>query len=225
MVLTFARGGWIGLVVAAAIFLVMIDRRFILLGIIALVAMYFLLPDVIMARLMSVGNLKDGSTSYRMYIWLGTLAMLRDFWFVGIGPGEAAFNRIYPRYGYNAIAAPHSHNLFLQFACDAGVLAPILFICMMFSYVRSLATSIVRDKATEAGKALRYYRIAAIASLAGFIVQSMTDYSFYNYRVALIFWGVTGLGLALASVNSEQITDNSWGRGTTGDEDGGEYEA
>jgi hypothetical protein len=29
-------------------------------------------------------------------------------------------------------------------------------------------------------------------------VQSATDYSFYNYRVTLVFWAVVGIGAALA---------------------------
>ncbi|MDR2615698.1 MAG: O-antigen ligase family protein, partial [Oscillospiraceae bacterium] len=195
MALTFARGGWVGLIVAAAVFLIMLDRRFILLGIIGLIALYFLLPDVIVARLLSIGNLKDGSTSYRLYIWLGTLVMLRDFWFVGIGPGEAAFNKLYPLYSYNAVAAPHSHNLFLQIVCDSGIAALLAFVIMLFSYARALASS-VRTYAGD--RTARLYSIAALASAAGFITQGMTDYSFYNYRVTLVFWATIGLGMALS---------------------------
>ena len=34
--------------------------------------------------------------------------------------------------------------------------------------------------------------------MAGFLVQAMTDYSFYNYRVMLIFWVYLALGMVVA---------------------------
>ena len=32
----------------------------------------------------------------------------------------------------------------------------------------------------------------------GFMVQAMTDYSFYNYRVMFLFWCYVALGMAAA---------------------------
>ena len=92
MLLTFARGGWLGLIIAVAIFLIILDRRFIIVGIVGLVLLYFMLPDVVLDRFLSIGNTQDSSTSYRISIWLGTISMLRDYWFTGVGPGTEAFN-------------------------------------------------------------------------------------------------------------------------------------
>ena len=194
MALTFARGGWIGLFLAAAVFLVMLDRRFILVGIVALVALYFLLPDVIMTRLMSIGDTTDTSTNFRLNIWLATLAMLRDFWLVGIGPGYTAFNAIYPLYSYHAVPAPHSHNLYLQLVCDSGIAALVIFLLLLGSWFRATA-SCIRGKSDDG---FNIYRIAAMSGVLGFLAQSATDYSFYNYRVTLIFWAVIGLGIAIS---------------------------
>ena len=194
MILTFARGGWLGLVIAVAVFLVMLDRRFIIVGIVALVVLYFTLPDIILDRFRSIGNVDDSSTSYRVSIWFGTIAMLRDYWFTGIGPGTAAFNKIYPLYSYNTAAAQHSHNLYLQIMCDSGVCGIIVFLAILFNYFRSLCAAVSRE--TE--KRSKYLQIAAISAVLGFLVQSATDHSFYNYRVTLVFWAVLGLG-ALAA--------------------------
>ncbi|MDR2502525.1 MAG: O-antigen ligase family protein [Oscillospiraceae bacterium] len=197
MVLTFSRGGWLGLIFAAAVFLLMIDRRFVFLGIAGLAALYFLLPPAVLERFASIGNLEDGSTSYRVFIWMGTISALREYWFVGFGPGTAAFNRVYPKYAYNSIVAPHSHNLFLQIVCDSGITALVLMLLLLFSVLRRLAASLRRD-GRASDRALRMYRIAGISAICGFAVQSMTDYSFYNYRVALMFWAVVGLSMALS---------------------------
>ncbi|MCL2408177.1 MAG: O-antigen ligase family protein [Oscillospiraceae bacterium] len=197
MLLTFSRGGWLGLIVAAAIFLVMLDRRFILVGIIGIVILYFALPDVILDRFLSIGNLGDTSTSYRVSIWLGTINMLRDFWFTGIGPGTAAFNTIYPLYSFNTIISPHSHNLYLQIMSDAGIAGILVFLTIIFTYFRNLCRAMSREN----NKSSKILQIAAISGVFGFLVQGMTDYSFYNYRVTLVFWAVIGLG-ALAARRS-----------------------
>ena len=198
MLLTFARGGWLGLIIAAAVFLIMLDKRFILVCIIGLLLLYFLMPAVIVNRFLSIGNVSDSSTNFRVSIWLGTLAMLRDYWFTGIGPGVAAFNRVYPLYSYNTIHAPHSHNLYLQIVCDAGISGIIIFLAILFTFFRNLISAV----SGESEKSSKILQIAAITSVLGFLIQGVTDHSFYNYRVTLIFWAVLGLG-ALAARRSK----------------------
>jgi len=194
MALTFSRGGWLGLILAAAVFLVILDRRFIIVGIFGLVFLYFALPDVVVSRFTSIGDFSESSTSYRVSIWLGTISMLRDFWFTGIGPGTEAFNRIYPLYSYSAAVAWHSHNLYLQIMCDAGIIGIVVFAIIIFTYFRNLCTSVSK----EPDKSSKILQIAAISSVSGFLVQGVGDYLFYNYRVTLVFWAVLGLGLLIA---------------------------
>lgn len=193
MVLTFSRGGWLGLIIAAALFLVIYDRRFILLGIVGLIALYFVLPESIIGRFTSIGDLTDGSTSYRVYIWLGTLAMLKDYWLCGIGPGQNAFNKVYPLYSYNSIIAPHAHNLFLQITADTGFFGLLTFLGILFIFYREMAGRISR----ETDKDSKMYQIAGISAITGFLVQSMTDYTFYNYRVMFMFWIILAFSLII----------------------------
>jgi putative inorganic carbon (HCO3(-)) transporter len=207
MVMTISRGGWLGLLFAAAIFLVMLDSRLILLGIAGLVVLYFVLPDMIIDRFTSIGNLSDSSTSYRVSIWLGTIAMLKDYWLCGIGPGSDAFNLVYPAYSYNTVTAPHSHNLFLQIVCDTGISGIIIFVIILFSFYRTTFSAVFHEKAKET----RTYLIACVSAISGFLVQSMTDYSFYNYRVVLFFWIVVILGAVLAR-SSKMEGNYLWSR-------------
>lgn len=194
IVFTSSRGAWLGIIFAAALFLVMLDARLILVGLVAIVILYFTLPDWVIGRFTSIGNTQDSSTSYRVFIWLGTIAMLKDYWFPGIGPGISAFNLVYPAYSYNTIAAPHAHNLFLQLICDAGITGLVLFFIILFSYFRMTFSAFSRER----DKSTRVYLIAVICSISGFLLQGMTDYSFYNNRVTLFFWVIIALGSVLA---------------------------
>ncbi len=198
MILTYSRGAWLGLLFAGAVFVVMINPRFIMLAPFALIALYFVLPETVISRFTSIGNLTDNSTSYRVNIWLGTLAMLKDgYWLCGIGPGDGAFNQIYPAYSFNAITTPHSHNLFLQIMCDAGVCALVVFVIILIQYVRSLCVAL-KDRSDWRSRTLQ---IAFLSGMAGFMVQAMTDYSFYNYRVMFMFWVYLAVGMRMARRN------------------------
>ncbi len=190
MLLTFSRGAWLGLLFAGAVFVILLNPRLILLIPVALVGLWFVLPDTITARFASIGNLGDASTSYRVYIWMGTLAMLKNYWLCGIGPGADAFNMVYPAYSFNGISAPHSHNLFLQIVCDAGIAALAVFVILLFVYFRMMCTAIGK----EHDRSSRVHQIAFTAGVCGFMVQAMTDYSFYNYRVLFLFWAYLALG-------------------------------
>lgn len=189
MILTFSRAGWLGLIFAAAIFLILIDRRYLLLFLAAAVVVLAAAPDVIISRFTSIGDMSDGSTSYRVAIWMGTINMLKDYWICGIGPGTEAFNLIYPSYSYNSAVAQHSHNLFLQIMSDAGICGLIVFILLIIVFIRALCSAISKEKNRKS----RIFQISALASVGGFMVQSMADYSFYNYRVMYLFWAFMGL--------------------------------
>ena len=195
MILTFSRGAWLGLLFAGAVFVVLLNPRLIMLAPFALIALYFVLPETVISRFTSIGNLSDNSTSYRVYIWMGVLAMLKDgYWLCGIGPGDGAFNLVYPAYSYNGIVAPHSHNLFLQILCDAGVCALLVFALVLIQYFRNLCVAL-KDRSDWNSRILQ---IAFTAGVCGFMVQAMTDYSFYNYRVMFLFWVYLALGTLAA---------------------------
>jgi len=197
MVLTFSRGAWLALLCAGLAFFVLINPRLLILAPFALVALYFVLPDTIIQRFTSIGDLSDHSTSYRVSIWLGSLRMLSDYWLCGVGPGPDAFNTVYPVYSYDEIVTPHSHNLLLQITSDAGVCALILFCVILWVYFRRLCAAI---HATTC-KTGRLLQIAFLSGTAGFMVQAMTDYSFYNYRVMFLFWVYLALGMLAAGWN------------------------
>lgn len=193
LVLTYSRGCYLGLLLAAAVFLVLLDRRFLILGIVAVALSPMYLPQSVLERFTSIGDMGDSSTSYRVSIWLGTIAMLKDYWFSGVGPGVGAFNLVYPRYAYNAVTAPHSHNLFLQILCDMGICGLVIFLLLLIAALRMLCTALRQEKDPKA----KIFQIAVIAAMTGFMVQSMTDYTFYNYRVMLEFWGILALSVPI----------------------------
>ncbi len=196
MVLTFSRGCWLGILFALALLAIIIDRRFILLGVVALLAMPFVLPETIINRFMSIGDMSDSSTSYRVYIWMGTLAMLKDYWFCGVGLGETSYNTIYPLYSYNNIEAPHSHNLYLQFVSQFGIIGLITFLGMVYNFYKDTTIKMLKKK--------DILLAGIVAGMTGFFLEGMFDYTWYNYRVILIFWMVIAFGIVATKLEEKE---------------------
>lgn len=199
LVLTLSRGGYLGLAVAAALFLVLLDRRFIILGVVGCFCLLIFLPDVIIQRLLSITNLADTSTTYRLNIWIATIDMLKDCWLSGIGTGVTAFNAVYPRYSLNAIVAPHAHNLYLQILVECGITGLVALLGCILSAIRGLGATLRHST----DRKTRLQANALLSGLSGFLIQSFTDHSFYNYRVELVFWIVIALCAALAQIEVE----------------------
>ena len=66
----------------------------------------------------------------------------------------------------------------------------MVFLILLFVYFRMMCVALSREKDRDS----RLLQIALTAGVFGFLVQAMTDYSFYNYRVMYIFWACLALG-------------------------------
>lgn len=201
LILTFSRGCWIGLLFAAAIFITFAAGKLWGLGLIALPIIPMVLPETIINRFASIGDMKDSSTSYRVYIWMGTLAMIKDFWVSGIGMGQESFTQVYPFYSYSGIVAPHSHNLFLQILVESGVCGIAVFLLIVFFFIRRM---MVGYQVGGKGDSLSTIITAVSAGICGFLLQGMFDNCFYNYRVMLVFWCVIAMGRACVYVAEQR---------------------
>ena len=198
MMLTMSRGCWIGLAVGVFVYFLIADRRFLWLFFAAVVIMPFVLPESIMVRLLSIGNLEDSSSLYRLFIWLGTFSMLKDYWLTGVGLGTQAFSGVYSAYAYNGIIAPHPHNLYLNIISETGIAGLLTFV---WSAVAGMKNSI--STAFSGSGFKRHMGAGLAAAFTGFFVQGIFDNVFYNYRMVLIFWMFVAMSFALAMINKK----------------------
>ncbi len=206
LIFTWSRGAWLGFIFSAIIFFLILDKKTVMaftLGIFALPFLPVLLPQSIVSRFTSIGNLTDSSTSYRFFIWVGTMVMLRDYGVGGIGLGEGAFRSVYPAYALSAIEkAPHSHSLFMQLCVEMGVFAVIFYVAMLVVYSQKCISFAVNNK-----KADRFSSLLVTGCFAGVCaisVQGFTDYTWYNYRVFLMFWMIFSLSIAAIHVSKAE---------------------
>ncbi|MCI8387306.1 MAG: hypothetical protein HFE63_02425 [Clostridiales bacterium] len=200
LIYTWSRGAWLGFLIGILLFMLIYSKNTLtvmLFGVLGVPFLPFILPDSITQRFLSIGNLGDSSTSYRVYIWKGVTNMLGDYFTTGIGIGNDSFRLVYPRYALSGIeTAPHSHNLYLQILVEIGIVGLIVFIAAMFFYVQSCFT--LQANESRSSKLLS---AAIMCGILAVLAQGMTDYIWYNYRVFLMFWLVLGLGAAVRKVH------------------------
>lgn len=198
MILTYSRGCWIGIALSMAVMIVFTRRKLTSLMVFAVLLAPLFIPETIMQRLMSIGNVADTSTSYRVYIWQGTLRMLKDFWYCGVGIGEAAFGNVYPSYSLNAVSAPHAHNLYLHILSETGILGMatvLVLIVLFYKYISSAAIKNSENKITA---------VSLGAAMIGYLVQGMFDNVWYNYRIYFFFFVLLALGAALKDISGRE---------------------
>ncbi len=220
LILTWSRGAWLGFIFALVAFLLIWNRRtmwLLVAGVASIPALPFILPETIVSRFTSIGNLADSSTSYRVNIWRGAMHMAQDYLFTGIGVGEGPWREIYPDYTLPGIeAAPHSHNLFIQITLETGIFG-ILFFCIILFLLARLAFSLIsrltrEDTADLEPSFKRNSKLSVAAPLCGLfavLIQGLTDNSWYNYRVYLMFWLMLGLIPAFAKCINSTLDTSS----------------
>ena len=192
LLLTWSRGAWLGWILSLLLFLALCSRRAfsVLLALCGCgFGLVFYLPDRILRRFGSIGNLTDSSTHYRLNTWRGVLRMLREHPF-GIGSGESAFRAVFPYYAVSGTEnVMHAHQIFLEVAVEIGVAGVILFALILALF---LANGIHFCRTVEEG-GRRVEGVCLLATLAGCLVMGLFDSLWYHSGLYWLFWSVAAL--------------------------------
>jgi putative inorganic carbon (HCO3(-)) transporter len=211
LVFTYSRGAWMGMVTSLALLALLLVFRhtrswpplwrrlvpIVLLGGGAL-ALVVLVTQVepLRVRVMSlVAGREDSSNNFRMNVWTSVLQMIQDRPWIGIGPGNTAFNLIYPLYQQPKFNALSAYSIPLEWLVEAGVPGLIsgaaLFLSAMAAGIRQWS----------AQGPLVLPALAAVAAFAGLAVQGLTDTIFFRPEVQLI--ALFSLATLAASVHGK----------------------
>ena len=124
--------------------------------------------------------------------------MLKDFWYCGVGIGEAAFGNVYPSYSLNAVSAPHAHNLYLHILSETGIIGIAVVAALLILFYKYISSSAIKNKENK---------ITAVSlgcAMVGYLAQGMFDNVWYNYRIYFFFFVVLALGAALKDVSTRE---------------------
>jgi putative inorganic carbon (HCO3(-)) transporter len=204
---TGSRGAWLGFVVMALVMVVLLWqwwspqlsptlRRWGLMvalgGSVAVILVALVAVDSLRDRALSVflGS-KDSSNNFRQNVWRSAIDMIRDRPILGIGPGNVAFNKVYPLYQRPRFSALSAYSVWLELAIEAGILGLLSFIWLLVVTFGMGWQRLhqLRDEHNLQG----LWLVGAIASLAGLLGQGTFDTVLYRPEVSTLWWAMIAL--------------------------------
>ncbi|MFP4338604.1 MAG: IctB family putative bicarbonate transporter [Halothece sp.] len=200
--LTGSRGGWVALVGLGVIFLLLIyywyrqnlppfwrtwllPIVFLVLGGLLFAAITFVEP--LRLRVMSIfAGREDSSNNFRLTVWYSVINMIRDYPWLGIGPGNSAFNQVYPFYqrpNYNALSA---YSIYLENLVEVGVIGFTAFMGILISIAYEGWQKLTKLKALKEREGL--WLIGAMSAIAGMLTHGLVDTVWYRPEISTLWW-------------------------------------
>ncbi len=223
LILTFSRGGWIGFVSGGFICVLLFAhwwsrllpqfwRRLVIpavLGLSAAVVVFAVATvDPIRDRVASifVGR-NDSSNNFRINVWMSVLEMIRDRPILGIGPGNDAFNKIYPFYqqpGYTALSA---YSILLEVLVEVGVVGFSCFLWLLLVTFNQGWVQLQRLRAIANTQG--FWLMAAIATMVGMLMHGLVDTVWYRPQISTVWWLLVALVASFYQPISQTETTSS----------------
>lgn len=202
LILTFSRGGWIGFVVAGFVLLMLLVHWFsvylprfwriwalpIVLGVsAAAIILAVATVEPLRDRVASifVGR-EDSSNNFRLNVWMAVIEMIKDRPVLGIGPGNDAFNKIYPRYQEAGFTALSAYSIFLEIAVEAGLIGLGCFLWLLVVTLNQGWQQIQRLRILRSREG--FWLMAAVATMFGMLSHGLVDTVWYRPQVSTLWW-------------------------------------
>jgi putative inorganic carbon (HCO3(-)) transporter len=220
LILTLSRGGWIGFLIAGFVLMTLLVQYWslwftpfwkrwalpvLLGGAAAVVVLGVLSVDSLRLRVLSLfAGRGDSSNNFRMNVWAAVLEMIRDRPILGIGPGNDAFNAVYPLYQRPRYTALSAYSVFLEVLVEGGIVGLLAFLWMLLLISHQGWVQLQRLRETQDKQG--YWLMGAIAAIAGILGQGIADTVMYRPQISTLWW------MAIAIVASYYPAQTVWGR-------------
>jgi putative inorganic carbon (hco3(-)) transporter len=207
LILTFSRGGWIGLVVAFLTVMALLiywwsiemppfwrtwSLPIILGGLIGVLLLAMIFVEPVRLRVVSIfADRKDSSNNFRRNVWDAVFEMIRHRPIIGIGPGHGSFNKIYPLYQHPRYTALSAYSVLLEVTVETGFVGLAAFLWLLIVTFNTAFLQMQRLRKLRSADG--FWLIGAIATMAGMLAHGTVDTVFYRPEVNSVWWLVVGL--------------------------------
>ena len=200
LLLTATRASQIGFVLAILAITTIGANRKTLFSLIALLLPVAIIGAIYMQQSRKTGfaDTADGSITWRQTVYReGFELLIKSPRHLAVGVGINSINRFRCEWGMfdNCRLPPgHLHSTPLQIAVDCGLPALFLWLLVVFRYGRTMLVSIRKTVENSFEKGLM---LGALGGLVGFFASGIVHYNLGDAEVAMNFYLIMGLGLAV----------------------------
>lgn len=179
---TKSLGAWLG-IIAVACFVLCIylwkKNKKLLFWIIILSA---LLIIFVLGYLKLNSEFGKISINARLIIWQRALQVIKNYPFIGIGPGT--FQDYFPP--YPSWGVPQPHNIYLAFLLQTGLIGFIGFIWVLGWFFKSLSKDLNHN-----------LRLLLIMLMIYILIHGLVDTTYWKNDLSVFFWLIIGLMVVL----------------------------
>lgn len=121
--------------------------------------------------------------SGRFYIWQSALALMKDHWIFGYGVEGVMIKVFWHQWSNNGLGMNYAHNEFMQHLLDGGIFVLILFVLMLYSYIKNINNILnIRIKQAAIDLLICYLLIMAVECVTNF-------YYFFIFLSLVAYFG------------------------------------
>lgn len=178
VVVTFSRGGFLGLAVGAIVLAWKISRRnraaIIALVVVGIGLFFLFAPGEYAGRLSSIYSLNDSSASSRRALLIKSLITTAANPFFGVG---------FSNFHHVSIHEQESHNSYTQVSAEMGLAALVVYVLFIITPILRLRRIERETNVTREDAPVHYLAIGLQASLIAFMVSSFFGSVAYQWYV------------------------------------------
>lgn len=188
---TYSRSGWLGFVLATVVFIAFCNWKLIPLLVALGLCCVPLLPETIYNRILTIGNTKDSSTSYRFAIYEASGVLMKDYWYRGVGLGSDILKQTFTGYPpmFDGNFPIHTHNNYLQVWAEMGIGAIVVFLGMLLNRIKTA----IRSYTVCTDRRVKNLLAAAVAGFCGILLISIAEYTWFYARNMFTYFFLFGL--------------------------------
>ncbi|BAZ45921.1 O-antigen polymerase [Chondrocystis sp. NIES-4102] len=147
----------------------------------------FITLEPLRLRLLSIfAGREDSSNNFRINVWEACFKIIKDYPLLGIGPGNNAFNKIYPLYMNSRYPALSAYSVYLEHIVEMGYLGFGCFLWLLTVTFNHGIRQIIQLRQTR--NISGFYLIAAIAATASLAFHGFVDTVWYRPQINTIWW-------------------------------------
>lgn len=191
---TVTRGAYLA-AAAGLVFIAFVRNKKLIFPFLVLALLFIVYaPPYVQDRLKSIVDLHHPENVSRVMLWSAGLRIFADHPIVGVG--DIDLHELFVQYSPPGSELPwgHLHNVLLQILVTLGIVG---FGAIVTMFVRILMTEWRVYKKVKDDWMAGSFVLGALAAFVGFHVNGLTEWSFGDQEVVLLFWTTLGLTLSL----------------------------
>ncbi len=200
---TYSRSGWLGFALAGVVFLAFWNWKLIPLLVVLGLCCIPLLPETIYNRILTIGNMKDSSTSYRFAIYDASATLMKDYWLRGVGLGSDILKQTFKGYPamFDGNFPIHTHNNYLQVWAETGLFGALAFLGTLFYQLKTG----VKSYLACTDRRVKNLLAAAVAGFCGILLISVAEYTWFYPRNMFFYWFLFGVITACVKLGRQSV--------------------